>query len=132
MKYMLDTNIIIYAKNKRPKGVLEKLKNCSPEELCISAVTLAELEYGVANSSNPEYNQLALLLFLSGIEVLPFDADAAMQYGNIRKELKDEGNLIGANDLLIAAHAKARDLILVTNNTKEFERVHGLKLVNWA
>lgn len=132
MGYMLDTNIIAYAKNNRPEVVMDRLRKYDPDELCISVITLAELEYGVFNSSNPDRNQLALTLFLAGIEVVPFDDDAAVEYGRIRADLKRRGTLIGANDLLIAAHAKSRGLVLVTNNTREFERVDGLELEDWA
>lgn len=132
MKYMLDTNIIAYAKNNRPESVLQRLMQHKPEDMCVSAVTLAELEFGVYNSARPEQNQLALMTFLSRIEVVPFDADAAAEYGVIRADLTRKGQLIGANDLLIAAHAKALGLILVTNNTREFDRVEGLKVENWA
>lgn len=132
MKYMLDTNIVAFVKNNRPEIVLEKLKEYDPDELCISAITLAELEYGVFNSSNPGRNQLALTLFLAGIKIVPFGDDAAVEYGRIRADLKRRGTPIGANDLLIAAHAKSLELTLVTNNTREFERVEGLKLEDWA
>ena len=131
MKYMLDTNIIAYARNQRPEEVLLRFRSYRPEDLCISAITMAELEYGVSNSSWPERNRLALLTFLSGIEILPFDASAAKEYGQIRYELKKKGQPIGANDLLIAAHAKSLALTLITNNTKEFSKVEGLKLENW-
>lgn len=131
MKYMLDTNIIIYAKNRRPETVFSRLRSMSPEDLCISSITMAELEYGIANSSKPEQNRLALSLFLSGIETVPFDEKAAREYGRIRKQLSDSGCLIGANDLLIAAHAKSLNLTLVTNNTSEFGRISGLDVENW-
>ena len=131
MKYMLDTNIIAYARNQRPEEVLLRFRSYRPEDLCISAITMAELEYGVSNSSWPERNRLALLTFLSGIEILPFDASAAKEYGQIRYELKKKGQPIGANDLLIAAHAKSLALTLITNNTKEFSKVEGLNLENW-
>ena len=132
MKYMLDTNIIIYAKNNRPETVLERFRSHEPADYCISAITMAELEYGVSNSSRPEQNRLALMLFLSNIAVLPFDADAAKEYGRIRHALKTDGRPIGANDLLIASHAKAKGLTLVTNNLREFRSVPGLALENWA
>ena len=132
MKYMLDTNIIAYIRNSKPEGVLEHFKKYSAGELCISAITLAELEYGICNSSRPEQNQFALLGLLSKIDILPFDDTAALEYGKIRYELKQKGQMIGANDLLIAAHAKALNLILVTNNVKEFERVEGLQIENWV
>ena len=132
MKYMLDTNIIAYAKNRRPAEVLNRLMEHRQEDLCISAVTMTELEFGVFNSSKPERNRMALMMFLSGIQIVPFDADAAREYGDIRHDLTARGMLIGANDLLIAAHARALGLTLVTNNTREFERVSGLRIENWA
>ena len=132
MKYMLDTNIIAYAKNNRPESVLKRIMQHRPEDICISSITLAELEYGVYNSARPSQNQLALMTFLASISVIPFDAEAAREYGIIRADLKKKGTLIGANDLLIAAHAKSLDITLVTNNTREFERVEVLKLENWA
>lgn len=132
MKYMLDINIIVYAKNNNPEKVLSMFKQYKPEELCISAITMAELEYGVCNSSKPDQNRLALMLFLSGIEVMAFDSKAAAEYGLIRFDLKSKGNIIGANDMLIAAHAKALGLTLITNNSKEFEKVKGLKIINWV
>ena len=132
MKYMLDTNIIIYAKHRKSDSVLKRLMSHMPSDLCISAITLAELEYGIANSSKPDQNRLALSLFLSGIEIMPFSADAAKEYGEIRKQLSDSGKLIGANDLLIAAHAKSLGLTLVTNNTDEFKRIKDLNIENWC
>ncbi len=132
MRYMLDTNIVAYAKNNRPEVVYERMSRFDPEDLCVSVITLAELEYGVFNSSNPERNQLALTLFLANIEVVPFNDDAAVEYGRIRAELKRKGTPIGANDLMIAAHAKSLGVTLVTSNTREFERVEGLMLEDWA
>lgn len=132
MKYMLDTNIIAYAKNNRPEVVLEKFRQHDIFDMCISAITLAELEYGIANSSRPLQNRIGLMAFLNGIEVLDFDAEAAQAYGLIRAQLKQQGALIGANDLLIAAHAKSKGLTLITNNTREFERVEGLDIENWT
>ncbi len=129
---MLDTNIIIYAKNKNPDGVLEKLMHYSPSDLCISVITMAELEYGACKSSRPEKNRAALLEFLSEIQVVPFSLEAAREYGVIRSSLEKQGTLIGGNDMLIAAHAKSLNLILVTNNQREFERINGLKLENWV
>lgn len=132
MKYMLDTNIVIFAKNNRPEVVLEHLSRLEPGEVCISSVALAELEYGVFNSSNPDQNQIALMLFLSCVDIVPFGDDAAIEYGRIRADLKRKGTPIGANDLLIAAHAKSLGLALVTHNTREFARVEGLTLEDWA
>ena len=132
LRYMLDTNTIAYAKNRKPASVLEKLLQLDPSEVCISSITLAELEYGVFNSSKPAQNRQALLLFLSGITILPFGTEAALEYGIIRHTLKTQGTLIGANDLLIAAHAKSLNLTLVTHNTREFQRVEGLKIEDWV
>lgn len=132
MKFMLDTNIIAYAKNNRPEGVLARFMRYRPEDMCVSAITMAELEFGVCNSSRPERNRLALMTFLSRIQVVPFDADAAREYGDIRADLTKKGSPIGGNDLLIAAHARALGLTLVTNNTREFDRVAGLTVENWV
>lgn len=132
MKYMLDTNIIVYAKNRRPESVFARLQECRPEDVCISSITMAELEYGVCKSSNPERNRLALMMFLSGIKIMPFGSEAAREYGDIRDSLTRKGTIIGGNDLLIAAHAKSLGLTLVTNNMREFERVDGLRVENWV
>ena len=132
MKFMLDTNTIAYARNRRPENVFKRFINCPPEDMCISAITMAELEFGICRSAKPERNRSALTAFLTDILVLPFDADAAREYGDIRAELAARGTPIGFNDLLIAAHARALGLILVTNNTREFARVAGLKVENWV
>ena len=131
MIFMLDTNIIIYAKNKRPEGLFQRLMECPPEDICISVITMAELEYGVFKSSQPDRNRLALSTLLSGIRVVPFDSNAAREYGDIRADLERQGIVIGGNDMLIAAQARAMNLILVTNNQREFERIKGLKTENW-
>ena len=132
MRYMLDTNICIYIIKKRPEQVLRRFMEFEPGDLCISAITLAELEYGIENSSVPERNRFALAMFLSGIESLPFDDSAAEEYGKIRAKLRRQGTPVGANDMLIAAHAKARGLTIVTNNAREFDRIDGLNVENWA
>lgn len=132
MKYLLDTNICIYIMKKNPPQVIEKYLSLNSSERCISSITLAELEFGACKSSKPLKNKLALKLFLAGIEILPFDENAATEYGDIRASLERRGTPIGANDLLIAAHARSLNLTLVTNNLKEFERVDGLKVENWS
>ena len=132
LQYMLDTNIVAYAKNRRPPCVLEKLLQHDPAEICISAITMAELDFGVFNSSDPEKNRIALVMFLSGITVLPFEKAASLEYGQIRYYLKKNGILIGGNDMLIAAYARSLNLTLVTHNTREFSKVPGLKLEDWA
>lgn len=132
MKYMLDTNICIYAIKKRPASVIERLLSHDPDEICISAITYAELMQGVEKSQAKERNRLALSLFLSPITILGFGSAAAEEYGKIRAKLEQRGTPIGPMDMLIAGHAKAENLILVTNNTREFERVEELKIENWA
>jgi tRNA(fMet)-specific endonuclease VapC len=129
---MLDTNIIAYAKNNRPESVLQRFMEHRPEDMCISAITMAELEFGICKSSKPAQNRLALMMFLSEIQVVPFDGKAAQEYGLIRAELTARGTPIGANDLLIAAHARSLGLTLITNNGREFERVRGLTVENWV
>ena len=129
---MLDTNICIYVIKQKPEKVLQRFRKEIEGELCISAITLAELEYGVEHSSDPVRNEQALLRFLAPISVLPFDADAACEYGWIRAYLQNMGTPIGPLDMLIAGHAKAMKLVLVTNNIREFERVPGLELENWV
>lgn len=132
MKYMLDTNILIYAKNNKPSIVREKLLSLNPNDVCISVISYSELLYGVQKSQHPETNMIGLHYFLIPFEIIPFDKDAAIQYGIIRAELEKSGNLIGNNDLLIAAHALSNGYTLVTNNAKEFSRVKGLKIENWV
>lgn len=132
MSYMLDTNICIYAIKKRPEKVLYRLKEELYSGLCISAVTLAELEYGVRHSANPAKNEQALLRFLIPFSVLPFGVDAASEYGEIRSCLQVQGRPIGPLDMLIAGHARVEGMTLVTNNVREFERVPNLKIENWA
>ena len=116
----------------KPESVLRRLEAALPDGLCISAVTLAELRHGVENSAAPAKNEAALLHFLSILQVLPFDDYAAIAYGRIRAALQRAGKPIGPLDMLIAAHAVAAGLTLVTNNTREFARVPGLRLENWA
>ncbi len=132
MIYMLDTNICIYTIKKKPATVLEKFKNNLDKGLCISSITLAELEHGVAKSAYVERNKTALMQFLSILTVLPFDDMAAVEYGDICATLQKRGTPIGTMDTLIAAHAKSEELILVTNNVSEFERVPNLTIENWA
>ena len=132
MTYMLDTNICIYAMKNKPEQVLQRLKSEIDNGICISSITLAELEYGMQHSSNPLRNEQALLRFLIPISILPFEATAANEYGALRTHLQGLGTPIGPLDMLIAAHAKAENLILVTNNVKEFIRVPNLKIENWA
>lgn len=132
MKYMLDTNICIYAIKHKPETVIKNFLSHDPEEICVSVVTYAELMHGVEESMAMEKNRIALSLFLSPITVLDFHASAAEEYGKIRAELERQGRPIGLMDMLIAGHAKSEGLVLVTNNTKEFRRVEGLMVEDWT
>ena len=132
MKYLLDTNIIAYIINKRPPEVISKFLSLSKDEIFVSSIVVAELWYGVAKSHKKEQNKTALEEFLAPLTILYFDFTAAKFYGLIRADLEAKGLIIGSNDILIAAHALSLGLTLVTNNTKEFARVNGLKLENWV
>ena len=132
MKYMLDTNICIYLIKRRSAEVVRRFLAQDPAELCISAVSYAELMHGVEKSQAPHKNRLALRLLLSPLAILPFDSRAAEEYGRIRAALERRGAPIGPMDLLIAAHARAAGLTIVTNNTREFDRVDGLTVENWV
>ena len=129
---MLDTNICIYIMKNKPEKVLRRFKEELNNGISISSITLAELEYGMKHSSNPAQNERALLRFLVPLSVLPFGAGAASEYGAIRTFLQNNGTPIGPLDMLIAAHAKSEGLVMVTNNVREFERVPGLEIENWA
>ena len=141
MKYMLDTNICSYIIKKRPVSVLNKLKKTPIESCCISSITLAELRYWVGknkrlhqqsnNAGKPNVNEDVIDQFVSHLSIVKFDSLAADAYGDIRAELEQTGKLIGSEDLFIAAHALSINSILVTNNTKEFERVTNLTIENW-
>ena len=132
MTYMLDTNISIYVMKKKPENVLRRFREEMDGGICISSITLAELEYGMKHSSDPVKNEQALLRFLAPLSVLPFGAAAASEYGEIRAYLQSRGTPIGPLDMLIAAHARVEGMTLVTNNMREFERVPELDLENWA
>jgi tRNA(fMet)-specific endonuclease VapC len=127
---MLDTNTCVFIMNGN-EAVRNAFIREQPFDLAISAVVLAELQFGVENSARREKNMATLQAFHATVDTLPFDSDAAVEYGRIRAGLQKTGMLIGSLDMLIAAHAKSRGLILVTNNTREFERVAGLKLTDW-
>lgn len=130
--YMLDTNICIYAIKNKPEQVLNRLKENLHSGICISAITLAELKHGVEKSNYPDKNNMALLRFLSIMKVLPFTDIAANEYGKICAFLQKRGTIIGTMDMLIAAHAKSNNMILVTNNVREFERIPDLQIENWV
>lgn len=132
MRYMLDTNICIYVIKHKPEKVFQKLQEVDPSDVCISSVTYAELVHGVEKSAAVDKNRLALSILLANIEILDFDVNAAEGYGKIRADLEKNGTPIGPLDMMIAGHAKSLDYTVVTNNVKEFKRVSGLKIENWA
>jgi len=131
-RFMLDTGISSYVMNRASANVLRRLEAVAVSDVCISAISRSELEYGVEVSPRHAKDQHALDIFLRHVQVLDYPADAALHYAQIRAFLKTNGIMIGANDLLIAAHARCLSLTLATNNTREFGRVPGLKIENWA
>ncbi len=132
MKYMLDTNICIYILKHNNENVLKRFNECTYGDICISSIVYSELMYGIEKSASREKNLNILLKFLAPIKICDYDVNASKEYGIIRSELEKEKNVIGPMDLLIAAHAKALRLSLVTNNEREFNRVDGLKVENWV
>jgi len=131
LRYLLDTNIVIYVLKRRPIEVLS-IFNANASRMAISAITLAELMHGAEKSQRMDESLLAIEDFCSRIEVLPYGAKAAQHYGAIRAALEKIGQPIGVNDLQIAGHARSEGLILVTNNVSEFERVPALEIENWV
>jgi tRNA(fMet)-specific endonuclease VapC len=132
MKYLLDTNILIFLMKRGNKKLLEKIDKQEYDALAVSSITLAELEYGAANSSKPDLNRSVFLGVLSAFNVLIFDDSCAYHYGLIRQKLKVNGTPVGPMDMLIAATAMANGLVMVTNNTKEFVKIEGLKIQDWS
>jgi tRNA(fMet)-specific endonuclease VapC len=131
LTYMLDTNICIYVMRKRSFDLLEKF-NSLAEQLCISSITLGELHYGAEKSARRADNLTSLEHFAARLEVLAFDAKAAMHYGQLRAELQRAGTPCGPHDMQIGGHARSEGLIIVTNNVREFERMAGVRTENWV
>ena len=131
LKYLLDTDIVIYVLKRRPRELLEPF-NQAAGRMAISAVTLSELMHGVEKSARPAENLHTVEDFCSRLEVLPYGRRACRHYGEIRAGLEREGRTIGVNDLHIAAHARSEGLVLVSNNSAEFGRVPGLLHENWC
>jgi tRNA(fMet)-specific endonuclease VapC len=131
MKLMLDTNICIAIIKQKPKNILKRFSAYQVGDICISSVTLAELRYGVAESQYQERNQAALDEFILPLEVASFDEAATQYYGILRATLEKQGTPIGSLDTMIGAHALSLNVTLVTNNTREFDRIAGLKLLDW-
>ncbi len=132
MKYMLDTNVCVdLIRNCRPT-VVNRLRALHPDAVCISAVTLSELEYGAARSADPARNRLLTAEFITPLDIRAYDDAVGPSYGRVRAELEARGEPIGPLDTMIAAHALSLGLVLVTNNEREFRRVPGLRVENWA
>jgi tRNA(fMet)-specific endonuclease VapC len=132
VKYLLDTNICIYIIHRKLPAMTRRVQAFQPGQLGISSITVAELEYGIHQSSQPERNRIALASFLLPFEIIDFDQAAAAEYGEIRAWQTAHGKIVGALDLLIAAQARSRGLVLVTNNEKEFSLIAKLQIVNWV
>ncbi len=131
MRYMLDTNVCIDYMRGTDSGIKKKLISCKQGDLYISSITLSELLYGVNKSSDVQRNRSALNNLLLKIDVLEYGAEASEYYGIIRNDLSRRGLVIGALDMLIAAHAASNDMVLITHNTSEFDRISGLKTEDW-
>lgn len=132
MKYMLDTDICIYAMKNRPPQVLARLREEGPEAMALSILTILELRQGAEGGQDPAADHSRIDFFTSPMQVVPFMMEDAFIGARLRADLARRGRPIGAFDSLIASQALARKLILVTNNLREFERVEGLQLENWA
>jgi tRNA(fMet)-specific endonuclease VapC len=131
-RYLLDTNICIYIRQRRPEAVLQRFRKLRPGEAVLSVITYGELLYGAAKSAHRAAAVERLRELVHLLPALALPETAAEAYGAMRAELESKGEMIGNNDLWIAAHALAAGLTLVTNNEKEFRRVRGLKVQNWA
>ena len=131
MRYMLDTDICIYALNGKSPKLDSRLAKTSIGQTGISTAVLAELEYGIAESKQRNENRKRLLEFLEIVPVIDWPYFAARAYGKLRHQLQCSGKPIGQMDLMIAAHAYAEKCTLITNNTRDFKRVKGLKIDNW-
>jgi tRNA(fMet)-specific endonuclease VapC len=131
-RYMLDTDTCSYIMRRSHDTVLKRLAKVPVSDVCISVITKSELLYGVEVSPKRRQDEAALDAFLRHVEVLDFSDEAASHYAKIRADLKARGTMIGANDLLIAAHARSAGLTLITNNTREFRRVRELSIENWT
>ncbi|MEQ1662097.1 MAG: type II toxin-antitoxin system VapC family toxin [Thiobacillus sp.] len=130
LKYLLDTNIVIYVIKHKPPEVRETF-NLHAARMAMSVITLAELLHGAEKSAQPARNLAVIEDFVSRLDVLPYTPKAAQHYGDIRATLERKGEPIGINDLHIAAHARSEGMTLVTNNVREFERVPALMTENW-
>jgi len=132
MQYLLDTNICIYIIKKSPRSVLDRLREHAPKKIAISTVTLFELYYGAAKSQSRQQTEDALAKFFVPFSIIDVDRSAAAEAAIIRARLEERGTPLGPYDLLIAGVARAWNMVLVTNNIREFERIENMRLENWA
>lgn len=131
IEYLLDGDFAIYIMNGRHQAARDRLQEVAGR-VGLSAISFAELAFGIERSRRRDRNRDALAAFIEPLQIVPFEADAAVHYGQIRAELQRSGTPIGSNDMLIAAHARSLDLTLVTNNRREFDRIAGLRVENWV
>ena len=131
MKYLLDTNACVDYLSGRYPAVIARLQRAGPADLGLSAVVVAELRYGADRSARPKDNHARIDALVAEIPSLEFDLESAAAYGRLRTRLEAKGTPIGPNDMLIAAQALSRNLVVVTDNVREFRRVRGLKVENW-
>ncbi len=132
MRYLLDTDTVIYIIKRHPPKVASRFERIGPEDVGISTISIAELMFGAAKSRHQHEARRAITAIREALMVVPFDEEAARAYGGLRASLEQRGRPIGAMDTLIAAHARALGAVLVTNNVREFSRVQGLKIENWV
>lgn len=129
--YLLDTNICIFIINRKPAHVLERFREAVRKKVYLSSITIAELQFGVYNSRNIEKNRIALTEFAAPFSVLNFDDEDAEEYGRLRSYLTQKGTIIGPYDMMLAAQALSKDLIVVTDNVGEFSRIKDLRIEDW-
>ncbi len=130
--FLLDTNICIYAIKKKPSNLIDALFRHKDDKIYISSLTVAEIEFGISSSLYPDRNRIAFAQFLTLFDILDFTASDALPYGKLRTYLKNRGMIIGPIDMLLTSQALHHDLVMVTNNVKEFKRVPHLKVENWT
>jgi tRNA(fMet)-specific endonuclease VapC len=131
LKYLLDTNVCVDYLSGRHPSVVRRIQRCSPSDLGLSAIAIAELRYGADRSHHPKLDHARIDVLIAEMSTLDFDLEAASAYGRLRARLERAGTPIGPNDTLIASQALARDLVVVTDNVGEFARVKGLEVENW-
>lgn len=132
MRYLLDTNIIIFILKNRFESIRSRIENAGIDNVCVSSLTVAEMEFGAAKSQNPDTARARLYEFLTPFEILPFDSKSAEYYGRIRAAMEKTGSIIGPIDLLIASVGISNGCCVVTHNSKEFLRVPNLKVEDWT